>query len=91
MRKPVYYKVFDKDELIGEFTASQISRKIHIQENTLKHYVSHGLLFKGRYTFERGGPECELQKEDPRFIEKFTEEWNAVCMLFRKSNLKNKK
>lgn len=86
MRNPVYYKIYDNGKLVGEFTASEISKKLNIKESTLKHYISNALVFQGRYTFERGAPGYELQKDDPRFIEKFTEEWNAVCMLFRRTS-----
>ena len=83
-RNPVKYKLYDKGELVGEFTCDEIMKKLNIKRNTLNYYVSHSLVYQERYIFEsvHSEPEYGLNKTDPRFIEKFAEEWNAMCLLF---------
>ena len=90
-RKRVKYNLFDKGELVGEFTASELIEKLNVGKNTLHHCITHALVYQKRYTFERATEElgCYVQKDDPRFIKNFAEEWNAMCLLFRNEAVNN--
>ena len=73
------YKLFEKGNLKGEYTAEEIAKLIGINPKSVSRYCNVGKEYQKIYTFEDAEPrEEEISRSD------FAERWREMQKLFEK-------